>query len=354
MATLETCKKKRAGAKSWLTKSCQKCHQLSLTDMDEIDYHAAIEDFEKRLAAWDEAEIEVENLVAVENLDAEIDAAADYRETANTAKLSLVKAWNKAHPPQQQQQQVTAPSEASVNSRGESNKPKARLPKIELPKFSGDVLKWTPFWQQYEACIDKEELPAVTKFNYLVSLLRGDAKNVLDGIPVTEENYVQAKTLLESKYGRREVIIFAHVQELLAVQIPEATDTKKLSQAYDRLMANVRSLEAQGVTANQFGVVLTPVIVSKLPEEIRLEWSRNSEKKETDLPFLLSFLGLEIQRRERCQIFGGLGTVKKDAQHKERQLFIMALQLPYTIAREVLVVVYSVERNTQLKSAKLF
>ena len=43
--------------------------------------------------------------MAVENLDAEIDAAADYRETANTAKLSLVKAWNKAHPPQQQQQQ---------------------------------------------------------------------------------------------------------------------------------------------------------------------------------------------------------------------------------------------------------
>ena len=73
----------------------------------------------------------VENLVAVENLCAEIDAAADYR------------AWNKAHPPQQQQQQVTAPSEASVNSRGESNKPKARLPKIELPKFSDErTINW--------------------------------------------------------------------------------------------------------------------------------------------------------------------------------------------------------------------
>ena len=122
MATLKAAKKKRAGAKSWLTKSYQKCHQLSLTDVDEIDYHAAIEDFEKRLVAWDEAEIEVENLVAAENLDAEIDAAADYRETANTAKLSLVKARHKAHPPQQQ---VTAPSEASVNSHGESNTPKA-------------------------------------------------------------------------------------------------------------------------------------------------------------------------------------------------------------------------------------
>ena len=192
------------------------------------------------------------------------------------------------------------------------------------------MLKWTPFWQQYEACIDKEELPAVTKFNYLVSLLRGDAKNVLDGIPVTEENYEQAKTLLELKYGRREVIIFAHVQELLAVQIPEATDTKKLSQAYDRLMANVRSLEAQGVTANQFGVVLTNLIVSKLPEDIRLEWSHNSEKKERDLPFLLRFLELEIQRRECCQTFGGLGTVKKMPSTRRgiRSLFIMALQQP--------------------------
>ena len=90
--------------------------------------------------------------------------------------------------------------------------------------------------------------------------------------------------------------MFAHIQELLNLNIPEISDTSRLSQFYDRLVANVRSLEALGVTADQFGVVLTPLIVSKLPEEIRMEWSRESEDHEADLPYTLRFLEKEIQR----------------------------------------------------------
>ena len=66
---------------------------------DETDYNAAIEDYEKRLPTWDEEEIKVENLTPIEELEEEIDAAADYREIANTAKLNLVKTWSKPHPP---------------------------------------------------------------------------------------------------------------------------------------------------------------------------------------------------------------------------------------------------------------
>ena len=39
--------------------------------------------------------------------------------------------------------------------------------------------------------------------------------------------------------------MFAHVQALLRLDIPEATDVSGLSQFYDKLVANVRSLEAK-------------------------------------------------------------------------------------------------------------
>ena len=51
-----------------------------------------------------------------------------------------------------------------------------KLPRIELPKFSGDVLKFQNFWDQFEAAVhDNADLPNVQKFTYLRSVLNGNA-----------------------------------------------------------------------------------------------------------------------------------------------------------------------------------
>ena len=50
-------------------------------------------------------------------------------------------------------------------------------------------------------------------------------------------------------------------------------------------------------------MILIPLILSRLPQDIRLEWSREGKGKESDLKFLLEFLKGEIQRRERSQMF---------------------------------------------------
>ena len=76
----------------------------------------------------------------------------------------------------------------------------------------------------------------------------------------------------------------------------------------DKLVAHVRSLEALDIKSENFGVILTPIIVSRLPEEIRLEWSRDSQNKEADLDYLMDFLEREISRRDRCELFGSMST----------------------------------------------
>ena len=48
---------------------------------------------------------------------------------------------------------------------------------------------------------------------------------------------------------------------------------------------------------------LTPLVLSRLPQEIRMEWAREGEGKESDLTFLLEFLFKEIKRRERSETF---------------------------------------------------
>ena len=72
---------------------------------------------------------------------------------------------------------------------------------------------------------------------------------------------------------------------------------------YDLLQTHVRCLETLGVSGDTYGVILTPLVLSRIPPDIRLEWAREGEGKESDLAFLLEFLYKEIKRRERSQTF---------------------------------------------------
>ncbi len=80
----------------------------------------------------------------------------------------------------------------------------------------------------------------------------------------------------------------------------------------DQLNSHVRSLEALGVKGDQYGVVLTPVILSRLPQEIRMEWSRDSSGHEGDLDWLMTFLQSEIGRRGQTRT-GKVAAVRKHA-----------------------------------------
>lgn len=54
------------------------------------------------------------------------------------------------------------------------NRPK--LPSVGITPFSGDIMKWLPFWEQSEGTIDSNEnLTQIEKFHYLWTLLRGNA-----------------------------------------------------------------------------------------------------------------------------------------------------------------------------------
>jgi hypothetical protein len=89
------------------------------------------------------------------------------------------------------------------------------LPKLELPKFSGNVMQWQEFWQKFEVTVDKSDLPAVSKMTYLQSVLQGEAKACVEGLPVTAEHHITACEMLKKRFGRRERIVFSHIQALL-------------------------------------------------------------------------------------------------------------------------------------------
>ena len=42
-----------------------------------------------------------------------------------------------------------------------------RLPKLQLPNFDGNVLRWPEFWDIYESSVHRQDIPKVVKYSYL-------------------------------------------------------------------------------------------------------------------------------------------------------------------------------------------
>lgn len=283
------------GATGWLTRSVNKCTEFANTEISLVtkaEYESLIAEYNKRLEAWDDAQKTLEDITDAEQLDALIDTSGETREKAEHAKIAAMNHWSKAA-----ESKGIVANKPPASTSGEHS---LKLPKLELAKFNGEILKFYSFWEQFEACIDSQEgVPNITKFNYLLSLLKGDAKRVLDGLSVTGANYETAKSILLKRYGKKELVIFAHIQALL--QLDVGSNSSDLSLFYDKLIANVRGLQGLGITSNQYGVILTPIIVSRLSQELRDDWAKDSEGKESDMDHLVKFLDSELARRERSQ-----------------------------------------------------
>uniref|UniRef100_A0A7I4Z4E8 DUF1758 domain-containing protein n=1 Tax=Haemonchus contortus TaxID=6289 RepID=A0A7I4Z4E8_HAECO len=90
----------------------------------------------------------------------------------------------------------------------EANSPK--LPSIPIPVFDGKIWEFHNFWTLFEANVDSQWSSSnLQKFNYPISALRGDARELIKRYPVTAENYTLAIDLLRKKYGNTSRLITA-------------------------------------------------------------------------------------------------------------------------------------------------
>ena len=66
----------------------------------------------------------------------------------------------------------------------------------------------------------------------------------------------------------------------------------------------MRSLESLGVEANSYGSLLVPIIMNRLPHQLKLVVSRNLSSDLWDLTEFLKIVKLEITARENCEFNG--------------------------------------------------
>ena len=304
---------KRAIAKGYITRILTKIKTL-LDGKIESDTSLKLEEFlstlHSRLQTFDNVQEEIEKLTKLDDLDKVIDEAFSYRETVVETRIqaeNFLKTLTressskiqKVEPPSLIEEPNSVNTEIDIFPKISS----CKLPKINLPTFSGDITMWPSFWETFSVAVDEIACSEVTKFTYLKSVLKDEAKAAVEGLSLTAANYSVAKNILNQRFGRKEKLIFAHVQELLNLAISKDPTLKQLWELYDTLVTRIRSLQNLGISGDSYGVILTPVVLSRLPQDIRLEWARKGEGHESDLGFLIDFLLSEIERRDRSLSF---------------------------------------------------
>ena len=121
-----------------------------------------------------------------------------------------------------------------------------RLPKLELPRFSGDTLEWPSFYDRFVAAVHAKDINPCLKFEYLASCLVGEAAHAVMNIPITEANYEAAWDLLKKRYHNNRKIATMHLDRLLSVPAighDIGQDLRKLVDTTNECMRALRALE---------------------------------------------------------------------------------------------------------------
>ena len=91
------------------------------------------------------------------------------------------------------------------------------------------------------------------------------------------------------------------MDELIKLQPSHNNRPASLRCIYDRISVHVRGLASLGISTEQYGSVLIPVVMSQLPNEIRLEVVRNSTNEIWKIEDLLQTIKREVEARETSE-----------------------------------------------------
>ena len=103
------------------------------------------------------------------------------------------------------------------------------------------------------------------------------------------------------------------------MQLPKVNNTgdlKQLRQLLDKTKSAVRSLQGIGISIDTYGTFLTPVIMAKIPQGLRLILSRGMSD-EWDLDTSIKSFAEKLQVQQRCV----LGPVTDQSKMREKREF---------------------------------
>ena len=221
-----------------------------------------------------------ENDESDEVIDKDMKESSEYAQKVTSAILKAEDAlekWNVKPLERSAEESIRSATDSSVPT---ASGVKVKLPKLELRKFSGRVADWQEFWDGFSSAVHENPgLAKVDKLKYLKGLLEEPARSVLTGIATTDSSYDIAVDLLHKRFAKPSIVQRAHISELM--NLPPVFNDRNvtwLRKLLDQIEAHYRGLEALKVDMATYSNFVVPLLMEKIPEQMRINMIRFSSR----------------------------------------------------------------------------
>ncbi|XP_055840984.1 uncharacterized protein LOC129908495 [Episyrphus balteatus] len=183
------------------------------------------------------------------------------------------------------------------------HKPTLKLPKITLPKFDGNYIKWKQFCDLFTELVYKQDIANCQKLFYLKTTLTGEAENLIRHFSTSDNNYDAAWQVVKDRYDNPRLLVTAHVQKLLMQPAIQAETAKAVKGLHDTTQECMLSLKGLNIDTNNWDPLLMTILIKKLDRNTLTLWEQ-SLKQPKALPSLHEFLTFLEQRFQSLEAMG--------------------------------------------------
>nr|XP_029716863.1 uncharacterized protein LOC115260110 [Aedes albopictus] len=149
--------------------------------------------------------------------------------------------------------------------------PDLKLPRMNLPVFSGNILDWPSFYDLFESAVHSNpSLQDSQRLYFLKTNLAGEAASLVSHLKIEDANYAPALAKLKERYNKPLNIAAQHIQRFLsqpAMTLPSESGLRSLHDVSDEV---VRALKAMGREDRDIWILY--ILVEKLDPETKQLW----------------------------------------------------------------------------------
>ncbi|XP_053686038.1 uncharacterized protein LOC128735581 [Sabethes cyaneus] len=153
--------------------------------------------------------------------------------------------------------------------------PDLRLPRMDLPIFSGNYLEWQSFYDLFCGSVHQNpSLRPSQKLYFLKTHLAGEAATLVSHLNVEDANYLPALQKLESRYNKPREIANLHITRFLsqpALTLSSPAGLRSLHDVSDEVIRALTALQREGRD-----IWLLHIIYEKLDQQTKELWCQKT------------------------------------------------------------------------------
>ena len=133
----------------------------------------------------------------------------------------------------------------------------AKLPKLRISPFNGTAADWIRFENMFISQVHSKPISDEEKFGYLLEMVQRKVREKISNLKPSTPGYQTAWERLKKEYGHTALVVNAHMDSIINLQVVKGTNYTRVKEFYENLSRNFDALQTLGESDMLRGFVMS-------------------------------------------------------------------------------------------------